>query len=56
MKTVNHRCPGCKASYAISADPDEQPLACFYCNYPMRMVRDFISSIFALDYAEREIC
>lgn len=56
MKTVKHCCPGCKAIYAISADPDRQPLTCSFCNYPIRMVRDFISNIFALNYAEREVC
>ena len=52
---VIHTCPGCKANYAIPADPDLQPISCGLCRYPIREVRDSIATIFAIEYAERHI-
>ena len=51
--TTSQTCPGCKAVSLIPADPDLQPTACALCNYPIRIVRDYISSVFAVEYSER---
>jgi hypothetical protein len=53
LNSLQHTCPGCKAVYSISVDPEEQPLSCTLCNFPIRQVRDSIATIFALEYAER---
>ena len=53
LNTLTHTCPGCKASYSISVDPDLQPVSCKLCDYPIREVRDSIATIFAIEYAER---
>ena len=51
--TTIQTCPGCKAVSLIPADPDLQPVSCTLCNYPIRMVRDYVSSVFAIEYSER---
>lgn len=50
---TSQTCPGCKAVSLVPADPDLQPTSCALCNYPIRMVRDYISSVFAVEYSER---
>ena len=52
-KTTSQTCPGCHAVSIVAADPDLQPTSCSFCNYPIRMVRDYISSVFAVEYSER---
>ncbi len=51
--TTTQTCPGCKAVSLVSADPDLQPTSCSMCNYPIRMVRDYISSALAIEYTDR---
>lgn len=51
--TTTQTCPGCRAVSLVPADPDLQPTCCTFCNYPIRMVRDYVSSVFAIEYSER---
>lgn len=51
--TTTQTCPGCKAVSLVPADPDLQPTSCTLCNYPIRIVRDYICTVFACEYCER---
>ena len=51
--TTTQTCPGCKAVSLVSADPDLQPTSCALCNYPIRLVRDYIGGVFAIEYSDR---
>lgn len=51
--TTTQTCPGCKAVSLVPADPDLQPTSCAHCNYPIRMVRDYVSNVFAIEYSDR---
>lgn len=53
LESLDHTCPGCKAVYSISADPELQPIVCKLCNFPIREVRDLIATIVTIEYAER---
>ncbi len=52
LATAVQTCPGCKATSLVPADPDLQPVSCALCNYPLRMVRDYLSNVFAMEYSD----
>ena len=53
LSTTAQTCPGCKAVSLVPADPDLQPTSCALCNYPIRMVRDYISCALAIEYTQQ---